>query len=99
MFGDYASNLMFLPNPTRRELLHMRSGRRIAFPQRGTPPPGESLRHLSEDSADMPLVVFEGCVHVNPMLSVCGSLLDYIPYDCFIAEPANFIDRMYLQQS
>ena len=29
MFGDYASNLMFLPNLTRRELLHMRSGRRI----------------------------------------------------------------------
>ena len=26
MFGDYASNLMFLPNPTRRELLHFVAG-------------------------------------------------------------------------
>ena len=77
---------MALPNLTRRELLHMHSARRIAFPQRGTPPPGESLRHLSEDSADMPLVVFQDCVHVVRMLSVCGSLLDYITYDCFIAE-------------
>ena len=26
MFGDYASNLMFLPNPTRRHLLHFVAG-------------------------------------------------------------------------
>ena len=26
MFGDYASNLMFLPNLTRRELLHFVAG-------------------------------------------------------------------------
>ena len=32
MFGDYASNLMFLPNLTRRELLHFVAGG-------GLPPP------------------------------------------------------------
>ena len=31
MFGDYASNLMFLPNPTRRELLHFVAGGGFIF--------------------------------------------------------------------
>ena len=37
MFGDYASNLMFLPNPTRRELLHFVAGGGLTF-QGGSPP-------------------------------------------------------------
>ena len=33
MFGDYASNLMFLPNLTRRELLHFVAGGGLTSPR------------------------------------------------------------------
>ena len=38
MFGDYASNLMFLPNLTRRELLHFVAGG--GFNRAARSPPG-----------------------------------------------------------
>ena len=66
-----------IPKGARKESKRYRRERQlddaslIAFPQRGTPPPGESLRHLCAVSEDMPFVDF--LVVVN------------ITYDCFIA--------------